>query len=144
MAGEKLREETVSDGGSVERELVVPAPMPEVWEAVTGDGWLAEEVELELRPGGDARFRSPDQIRDGWVEEASPPGISDQGARLVFWWEDDGGRTSRVEVVLEPVTEDATRLRVCETRPLEVLDVRGIPLSGPGSGIHGPSLLAVA
>lgn len=140
MAGEDLREET--DG--VQRELVIPAPVDEVWEAVTGDGWLADEVELELAPGGDAKFRSADHTRDGWVEEASPPGAPEESAQLIFWWENDGRPASRVELTLEPDDEGATRLHVCETCPLEVLDVRGIPLPGSGSRSHGPSLLAVA
>ena len=144
MAGEELRQETVPDGGSVERELVLPAPVEEVWDAVTGDGWLADEVKLDPIPGGDASFTSPDGIRTGWVEEVSPPGASDDGARLVYWWEDDSGQASRVELILEPTGEDATRLWVSETRPLEVLDVRGIPLPGSSSASHGPSLLAVA
>jgi uncharacterized protein YndB with AHSA1/START domain len=144
MAGEHLRDETVPDGGSVERELAIPAPVAEVWEAVTGDGWLANEVELELTAGGDAKFTNPDHTRDGWVEEASPPGAFDEGARLVFWWENSNQAASRVELILEPVEEGVTRLRVCETRPLEVLDVRGFPLPGSGSRSHGPSLLAAA
>lgn len=144
MAGEHLLDETVPDGGSVEREAVIPAPVEEVWEVVTGDGWLADEVELELEPGGDAKFASSDDTRDGWVEESSPPGAFEEGARLVFWWEDGSRPASRVELILEPVEDGATRLRVSETRPLEVLDVRGIPLPGSGTRNQGPSLLAVA
>ena len=144
MAGDELRQETVPDGGVVERELVIPAPVDEVWETITADGWLADEVTLDLTAGGDASFRSPRGTRTGWVEEVSPPGASDDGARLVYWWEDDGRRASRVELILEPEDEDATRLRISETRPLEVLDVRGIPLPGSGSPNYGPSLLAVA
>jgi uncharacterized protein YndB with AHSA1/START domain len=144
MAGEHLREETVPDGGSVERELVIPAAVEEVWEAIAGDGWLADEVELELAPGGGARFRSPDHTRDGWIEEASPPGTLDESARLVFWWDNDSHPASRVELILTPDEEGATKVRVSETRPLEVLDVKGIPLPGSGSCSRGPSLLAMA
>lgn len=144
MAGDELKQETIPDGNSVERELVIPAPVEEVWEAVTGDGWLADEVKLDLIPGGDASFKSGDGIRTGWVEEVTPPGAAEDAARLVYWWEGNGGQTSRVVLILEPADEDATRLRVSETRPLEVLDVRGIPLPGSGSASHGPALLAVA
>ena len=49
------------------------APPSDVWDAVTGDGWLADEVELDLRPGGDAGFRSEDGVKTGWVEEAVAP-----------------------------------------------------------------------
>lgn len=143
MAHDDLRQETISDGESVERELVIPAPVDEVWEIVTGDGWLAEKVDLELVPGGDARFTGEGGVRDGWVEGALPPDAPGRAARLVFWWENEGETASRVELVLEPVDEGVTRLRVAETRPLEMLDLRGIPLPGSGSS-YGPALLAVA
>ena len=32
----------------VTREIVFPDSPDEVWEAVTGDGWLADEVEMTL------------------------------------------------------------------------------------------------
>ncbi len=45
----------------IERELTLPAPPEAVWEALTDPDWLrewlADEAELQLRPGGDARFR---------------------------------------------------------------------------------------
>lgn len=140
MAHDHLPQETVP-GGSVERELVIPAGTDEVWEIVTGDGWLADEVSLELTPGGDACFRTAGSTRTGWVEEAQPPRHADDPARLVFWWDNDGEPASRVELVLEPLDDRATRLRVAETRPLEMLDVRGIPLPDSGSRHYGPSLL---
>ena len=55
----------------VERELLLDVPAEEVWEAVTGDGWLADEVSFELRPGGDAYFRSGEEVKNGWIEEVS-------------------------------------------------------------------------
>ena len=36
----------------IERELLVDASPQEVWEAITGADWLADEVELDLYPGG--------------------------------------------------------------------------------------------
>jgi uncharacterized protein YndB with AHSA1/START domain len=119
----------------IERELVLPASREEVWEAVIRDGWLAEEVDLDLRPGGDASFRSPEKLKTGWVEEARAP------ARLAFWWAADGEPASRVELTLR---DDGahTRLRVVETRPLEVLDLVGVPLPGLGGATFGPALVA--
>ena len=55
----------------IERELWLPASPDDVWDAVTGDGWLADEVEFELRPGGDASFRTADTVKTGWVEEVA-------------------------------------------------------------------------
>jgi uncharacterized protein YndB with AHSA1/START domain len=119
----------------IERKLLLDAPPEEVWDAVTSDGWLAEEVELDLRPGGDASFRSPDETRTGWVEEVIAP------ARLAFWWAEDGEPATRVELTLQ-ADRDATWLRVVETRPLDVLDLVGVPLPGTGGSTFGPALVA--
>jgi len=134
----------------IDRELVVPAAPEEVWAVVTADGWLAEEVSIELVPGGEARFTDRDRVRTGWVEEARPPFAGD-GARLTFWWSDGDEPASRVELALEPEPDGATRLRIREARPLDVLDVVGIPLPGPGGAgygrggaSYGPAMVAAA
>lgn len=121
----------------IERELLLPARPGDVWEVVTRDGWLAEQVEIEPVPGGEAAFADRDGVRTGWVEEARAP------ERLVFWWGADGEPGSRVELTLTPEGE-GTRVRVVETRPLELLDLAGIPLPGPGGARYGPALLALA
>jgi uncharacterized protein YndB with AHSA1/START domain len=122
----------------IERELLLPAPPEQVWEVVTAPGWLASQVELELEPGGEARFADGDHERTGWVEQAVP------AERLTFWWSADDEPASRVELTLEPEADGYTRLRVIEARPLEVLDVTGIPLPGTGGAQRGPSMLALA
>src|SRR6478672_10852641 len=58
---------------TVERSVVLPLPAEEAWEVVTErehlEGWLAREVELDLRPGGEGRFRLDDgSERDAVVE----------------------------------------------------------------------------
>ncbi|MFL5821945.1 MAG: SRPBCC domain-containing protein [Solirubrobacteraceae bacterium] len=128
----------------IEREVLVPAPADELWRIITGDGWLADEVEIELVPGGEARFASRDGERTGWVEEAEPPTGERDPGRLVFWWTADGEPASRVDLTLDPDPDGMTRLRIAETRPLEVLDVVGIPLPGTGRSTHGPALLMAA
>lgn len=49
---------------TIERELVVGAPIGRVWEAVTSPAelrrWFGDVAELDLRPGGRGRF--------GWTE----------------------------------------------------------------------------
>lgn len=133
----------------IERELTLPAEPEQVWEAVTDPAWLslwlAESVELEPRPGGEARFVVDGEPRTGWVEEASPPrrdGRRAASARLAFWWSTGDDPASRVELELT-ACPDGTRLRVCESRPLEVLDLVGIPLPGQGGGRRlGPALVA--
>lgn len=119
----------------IERELLLPASPEEVWDAVIRDGWLAEKVDLDLRPGGDATFRSPDAVKSGWVEQVLAP------TRLAFWWAADGEPASRVELTLRG-NGSHTRLRVVETRPLEVLDLVGVPLPGIGGVTFGPALVA--
>jgi uncharacterized protein YndB with AHSA1/START domain len=128
-------EEAMTD--QIERDLLLPAPPEQVWDVITAPGFLAEEVELELEPGGDARFDE----RSGWVEEVVAPG-ADESARLTFWWSADGEPASRVELTLEPEADGYTRLRVVEARPLEVLDLTGIPLPGAGGAQRGPAMLA--
>ena len=128
----------------IERWLVLPASPEDVWEVVTGPGWLAEEVELDLVPGGDARFSSEHGIKQGWVEQAVPPGQEAEAARLVFWWSADEEPASRVELTIEAEGESATRLHVVEDRPLEILDVVGIPLPGAGGSAPGPLMLSLA
>jgi uncharacterized protein YndB with AHSA1/START domain len=119
----------------IERELLLPASPEEVWEAVTRDGWLAEEVDLDLRSGGDASFRSPTSDKSGWIEEVSAP------ARLAFWWAVDGEPATRVELTIE-AEHEMTRLRVVETRPLELLDLVGVPLPRTSGRTFGPALVA--
>ena len=74
-----------------ESEVLVPASPEETWEAITDPDqlgeWLAEDAEVELRPGGDLRIGLDDGERSGFVEEVDEP------RRLVFWWAPT--RTSR-------------------------------------------------
>jgi uncharacterized protein YndB with AHSA1/START domain len=126
----------------VRREVVVPASVQDVWDAVISDGWLADEVRLDLRPGGEAYFELASGVKTGWVEEVVvPDGADAERARLAFWWACDGEPASRVELTLEE-RHEATRLRVVETRPLELLDLVGVPLPGISGPSFGPALLA--
>jgi uncharacterized protein YndB with AHSA1/START domain len=143
----------------IERELLLEASPTEVWQALTDrrwlTEWLADEVFLELRPGGEAWFRFGETVRSGWVEEISPPDTepspadvppsrpgAEPSGRLAFWWADDDEPASRVELAVTAEEPGRTRLRVTETRPLEVLDLVGLRLPGPGGGTYGPALVA--
>jgi hypothetical protein len=129
----------------IQRKLLLDAPAEAVWGAVTGGDWLADEVELELWPGGEATFRSPDECRTGWVEEVlAPDAAGGRMARLAFWWAVDGEPATRVELTIEALDEDLTHLTVIETRPLDLLDLVGTPLHGADGSTFGPALLAVA
>ena len=130
----------------IARELVLPAPPDDVWQVVTDSGWLADDVSFELVPGGEASFSSEDWCKSGWVEEAVAPRHGEDGSgRLTFWWSVDGEAATRVELTLDPEGECATRLRVVEARPLDVLDVVGVPLPQTGGGSSpGPAMLVAA
>ena len=100
---------------SCTKEVVLPVEGDEAWAAVTEEraleAWLAERVELDLRPGGEASFTLPDgEERDGMVEEVAP------GERLTFWWwpREDGADSSRVTFELAPAV-GGTLVRVTET-----------------------------
>ena len=125
----------------IDRELVLETSREELWRALTDPDWLAQwladEVFLDLRPGGDAWFRLGETVRTGWVEEVSRP-----DGRLTFWWADDERPASRVELQLSGDENGRTRLRVTETQPLEVLDLVGLRLPGLGGGTYGPALVA--
>lgn len=127
----------------IERELLLPTSPEKLWNVITGDGWLASEVRLDLVPGGEASFSCEEWSKQGWVEEAvAPCAANGSVGRLTFWWGLDGEPASRVALTLEPAGEEETRLRLVEARPLELLDVVGIPHCGGAQ--HGPLMLALA
>src|SRR5919201_3263056 len=95
----------------VTREIVLPAPREEVWAALTEaerlEEWFANDVELEVREGGEGVFRWDDgDERHAVVEEV------DEERRLALRFDDDG----LVELELEDA-EDGTLLVVTESAP---------------------------
>ncbi len=100
----------------VTRELVLPAPPEEVWEELTDparlEEWFANEVELELEPGGGGRFRwDSGEERHAVVEEV------EEGRHLAYTWSDETGRETHVDFTIEEVDE-GTRVVVTETAPV--------------------------
>ncbi len=93
------------------KEIVLPAPREEVWEALTDPGrledWFANSVDLDLRPGGGASFR----WGNGEERHATFTDV-DPGHRLAFEWDDDG----EVEFRLDDDAE-GTKLTVTESSP---------------------------
>jgi uncharacterized protein YndB with AHSA1/START domain len=131
----------------IERELRLEASCPEAWRALTDphwlSAWLADEVDVDWRPGGEARFLVDGELLSGWVEEVTPPSPDDsRPGRLAFWWARGAEPATRVELVLTVAANGGVRLRVLETRPLEILDLVGMPLPGANGRRHGPALVA--
>jgi uncharacterized protein YndB with AHSA1/START domain len=92
---------------------VIEAPAAEVWEAITDESalgeWLAPEVELEPREGGEIVCRYEDgSERRGEVE------LVEVAERLSFNWWRDGAGPSQVDLILDAVAT-GTRLTVTET-----------------------------
>jgi uncharacterized protein YndB with AHSA1/START domain len=103
----------------IEREIVIDAPLDVVWAVVTEPehvaGWFSDVAEIDLRPGGEARFTWHDHGDTlAVVEKVEPPhlfalrwirsiheGVSEQNNTLV-------------EFTLSAVG-DGTRLRVVES-----------------------------
>jgi len=78
----------------IRKEIVLPAPREDVWEALTEperlEDWFANDVDLDLRPGGGASFRwSNGEERHAIVTEVEPE------RRLAFEWDDEGKSSSR-------------------------------------------------
>ena len=101
----------------VRREILVDSPPDEVWDALTDPDelaeWFANDVELDLRPGGEGVFRWGDgSERRAVVEEVDPE------RAFSFWWWREDAEASRVAISLDPV-ELGTRVVVTETGPAE-------------------------
>ncbi|HEV8104582.1 MAG TPA: SRPBCC domain-containing protein [Gaiellaceae bacterium] len=95
----------------IRREIVLPAPREDVWDALTDPDrlaeWFANDVDFDLRPGGGASFRwSNGEERSATVTEVEPE------RRLAFEWDDEG----EVQFTLDD-DGDGTRLTVVETAP---------------------------
>jgi uncharacterized protein YndB with AHSA1/START domain len=113
------------------REIALDAPLEEVWDSLAEPDWLGDDAAIDLRPSGDVR----EGERTGFVEEVEPP------RRLVFWWSEPGEDATRVELELEDEGE-ATVVRVTESRPLALLDLRGPEVVVSAPPYRAPELLA--
>jgi uncharacterized protein YndB with AHSA1/START domain len=99
---------------AVKRSIDLEALPEDVWKAITEESmlreWLAPEVELDLREGGQIVCRYEDgEERRGTLE------VIEEAERLSFEWHRDGGGTSRVEFLVDAVA-GGTRLTVIESQ----------------------------
>src|SRR3974377_1014141 len=107
----------------IEREILIEAPVDVVWRTITEPDqisqWFADQVELELKPGGHGYMGFGEQGGPVVVEAVEPP------TRFSFRWnhpngeEPIAGNSILVEFTLERIGE-RTRLRVVE-RDVELL-----------------------
>ena len=102
------------DGDAVVHELVLPAPVEQVFDMFTDPRqlvrWIGISADLQPRPGGRFRFEvTPGQFCEGQYV------ILERPSRLIFtWgWTDPAfglpPGSSRVEVTLTPDPQDASR-----------------------------------
>ena len=109
----------------VQRKVLLTATPEEIWSALTDperlEEWFANDVELELEPGGEGIFRwGNGDERRAVVEEVVPK------RRLAFSWDE-----SRVEIELVEV-DGGTRVLVTETLGAgwgTALELRALALS---------------
>jgi uncharacterized protein YndB with AHSA1/START domain len=98
---------------TVKRTVLLEAAPAEVWEALTDESllseWLAPEVELDPREGGELVCR----FEDG-EERRGEIALVEEAERLAFHWRREEGGESHVEWIVDAVA-DGTRLTVIET-----------------------------
>src|SRR3954447_4359383 len=111
----------------VERELIVPDRIDDVWRSLAEPEWLADDATIDLREAGEVQAGE----RTGFVEEGDAP------HRLAFWWSGPGEEATRVEIELDD-TDAGTHIRVIESRPLAILDGRDLAIEFGMSGGTGP------
>ncbi|HEV2754055.1 MAG TPA: SRPBCC domain-containing protein [Solirubrobacteraceae bacterium] len=121
---------------AVRREVVLPVDRDTAWEEVAGlTGWVADEVEIDLWPGGEGIFRWADgEERRALVEEVEP------GRRLAFSWTGEDGEPSLVELTLDDAPDGATRLVVLEIPLVGLHAVSTAPAAGGQR--RGPAMVA--
>jgi uncharacterized protein YndB with AHSA1/START domain len=123
---------------AVRRAITLPVPRERAWRAVTEelDAWLADEVDLDPREGGEVILRWNDgRTRTGVVEEIA------EERRLSFRWGDAESEESLVELTLDEV-EEGTRVTVLEAPVRSLVD--GTATLAAGAGAWGPRMSALA
>jgi uncharacterized protein YndB with AHSA1/START domain len=113
----------------ITREVVLDAPIADVWEMLTDEdelsGWLADSVRFDPRPGAAGRFESGDDVWLTRVDEVEP------GRRLrLAWWPETGGPLSEVTFTIAPDDERTERTRLIVVERVK----GGVSLKGRSAG----------
>ncbi|MDO9355843.1 MAG: SRPBCC domain-containing protein [Solirubrobacteraceae bacterium] len=131
---------------AVRRERDLPCSADDAWSLLRDaeglERWLADEVDLVVAPGEEGTLRDGDETRVVLVESV------DEGRRLSLRWWSGEGEPSVVDLTLEPVGDDASRLVVTEL-PLRIIGApQAVPASWSitdgGSATNGLQALALA
>jgi uncharacterized protein YndB with AHSA1/START domain len=122
----------------VRREVVLPVDLDAAWanlaEAEGLEGWLADEIDLDVRPGAEGTAR--------WSDGTERHVVVDEievGRRLALYWWAEGEDATLVELTLDE-HDDGTRLVVVEV-PVRVVEAVGAGLP-TGGAARGPQLAA--
>lgn len=128
--------------GAVRRETVLDAPRDEVWARIASPeglaSWLADEVALDaVEPGASGTV-----VEDGVQRRVTIDEVED-GRRVALSWCADDGDPSLVELTLDDVEAERTRLVVVEL-PLVTLRVATVATVRAASAARGPQMAALA
>jgi uncharacterized protein YndB with AHSA1/START domain len=119
---------------TVKRTVLLDAEPAAVWEALTDEGllseWLASEVELDPREGGELICRF-----DDGEERRGEIAVVEEAERLAFTWHREEGGESWVEWIVDAVA-DGTQLTVIESGPWADFGPMS-PEIGPSAGALG-------
>lgn len=106
--------ETMTQGRTIEREIILNAPPERVFRALTEPAelvrWFGDAAELDPRPGGALRFAWEEYgDQHGRVLEVDPP------RRFVFAW-DEGPELGETTIAIDLIPDGGgTRLRLVHT-----------------------------
>jgi uncharacterized protein YndB with AHSA1/START domain len=135
---------------AVRREVLLDAPVDDVWRAFSDDaglaGWLADEVDLEVAPGASGTVRDGDgPDRPVRVDEVR------EGRGLSLVWADEAGVETLVDIALTPAGAreggpGRTRVVVVELPVVAVsavaVQAARILVGAPGGGASSPTAAA--
>jgi uncharacterized protein YndB with AHSA1/START domain len=124
---------------AVRRKIVLPVDRPTAWSRIADAAglrsWLADEVDLDVRPGAQGTIRwHGGETRLVEVEEVEPT------RRVCLIWRELDGEPTLVELTLQDV-QQGTSLTVVEM-PLRTLRAFASAAERQSSAPRGPQMLA--
>jgi uncharacterized protein YndB with AHSA1/START domain len=134
-----------SETDVVRRERTLDCPTHEAWSLLRDaeglERWLADAVDLVVAPGEEGTMRDGDETLVVLVDEV------EDGRRLALRWWNGDGEPSYVDLTLDPLDGERSRLVVTEM-PLHLVSAPdAIPTSwtdaGGDVGTRGPQALAL-